>query len=233
MAIKRDPSAGTYLSVDVSLGWVTLYLDDVDGLLEFLRPRAGKVTLHAGEQSTLDSADDLPGALRDELGRLKIEMSDPLFTVYLEPDRLRLRSIDRSDKAKALGTDIGQYLAQHASSRWDKWKAALRLSVFAIPMLVILAIGVAIGIGVVSGSDPIFVVINAISSSILASLIYWCVSRMGLQKSGVILKLETREQARTARTARQWKFWGWLGGTLVSSGLSGYVGFLVGLANPK
>jgi hypothetical protein len=233
VAIRRNPSAGKFYSVDTTVGWVSLHLDEVDHLLDFLRTRASKVSLMAGDQLTLDGGADIPNVSAQDRRMLRIDTSEPSFSIHLYPLQAALLSFDKSTGAKALGLELTQYFEEHRASSWEKWKRALHRNRLLLPLLLIAGVGLNVALGAFNQEDLRLSITYCALYALAFAAVLWCVARAALPKSGVILRLETRDSARKLRTARILKAASYLLGAVVTAVITLYVGYLFGAENPK
>jgi hypothetical protein len=112
MALKRSPSSYVHT---VRPGFVRLYLDDLDGLVEVARAAAEEVQLEVG-QMRAEIADDLASATRAELQDVVIETRRPRVRAYLGKESCRVIVLDDTDEGVALAESMARVLERHRST---------------------------------------------------------------------------------------------------------------------
>lgn len=92
------------------LGWLRLYLNDLDDLVRYLRDSTGEVGIKAGD-ATADEPTDLREARKSELRDVRVVTEDPALTVTLGFDRAQVTTTDTSDKTRGIVDNVVNLLA--------------------------------------------------------------------------------------------------------------------------
>lgn len=90
--------------VDQQLGYLTLHLDELEGLIEMWKTKYGTVTLDVGDMSTGNPM-DLRGATGKQIRKLTIELTSPKIIIQLKRKRAEINYQDNV-AAKAAVHDI-------------------------------------------------------------------------------------------------------------------------------
>lgn len=103
---RDDPRPAEYAR---SLGTLRLYLNDLDDVARWLRPRTSAASLWAGD-AIADEPADLRDAAARELRAVRFVTSDPAVVVDLHRSRARASTTDSTDDARALVDDVYRLL---------------------------------------------------------------------------------------------------------------------------
>ncbi len=96
------------------LGFIRLYLDDIDDIASILSMRGKSVHLYAGS-AKLDSANDLRNTTSDELANLVFESRKPHVRVEICQQRTIVYALEDTSKAISLADDIARLIARRAT----------------------------------------------------------------------------------------------------------------------
>lgn len=201
MALNRNPpktKPAPFIHRE-RLGFVRLYLDDLDALLRFIRSHtSGLVVLGAGK-ATADEAGDLRSATPTELRKVAIVTNEPPTRVSLEFKDASVTTTEDNDAARELVGQIASLLREHR-----RWAGGSMLrsfgwtigGLFYAPLLVLSAV-VQIGKGDGGGWAWIVMVAVLLPMTIFLSVASW-VSRK--RQGGAVVLPINREEDRSRRT---------------------------------
>jgi hypothetical protein len=114
-----------------SVGPVTLYLSDIDAIVERLRRDTGDVIISAGT-STASTAQDLRDSTRLERSNLMIQIDQPRVDIHLQPKRCQVETTDDDDFARSIVEDAVSLLEQHRRNLFPRFLLQTALTVAAI-----------------------------------------------------------------------------------------------------
>lgn len=210
MALTRNPPPTNKPPFELvePLGFLRLYLDDLDTLLGFLQARAESVTLSAG-RATADAAIDLRAATPAELRSVAIQTHGPNTTIWLSSGRAEMRTADDSEASQALVADFVALTASHrggqAAAYWNVFAAVGWIGVLLTGIGAMLLIFQALDAAEDWASTPAVgwgaVVLGLIGAFGLTGLVWRDQKRPGGVTIYPRLRSESRETSAKSRTA--------------------------------
>lgn len=203
MALTRNPPVTRQPAFVLSepLGFVTLYLDDLEILLSYLRANSADVILSAGS-AIADEVDDLKSASSEELKRVAIRTVSPAMTVWLSSSNAEVLTTEQSDKAQKLTTGTAALLREHRGGGLRSFGRSLITGGF---VGLLLMAGAIVGMITSETSSVIGLVFLGFGVSIalgLATLLWISTKKTGRGRIRLLRRSEARAAASTLRV--QW-----------------------------
>ena len=225
MALTRNaPQARRpVFELDERVGFVKLYLDDLNEFVRVLRARSGQVVLGAGT-ATADEPDDLKSATTNELAAITIRTIDPMVVIWLQPHRCLVRTAEDSESAKALVVDSAHLLKQHRGG-FARAAGMHALGSAIVPALILLLSLLAALLGGTPETALTFA-FGALGVWIVIFVVSWRETARG---GGATLVLQTRANAREANAGSKVLVVATVLATAVGAVMGAVVVFLMGL----
>lgn len=218
MPITRNPPKANKPAFEMveQLGFVRLYLDDLDEFMRFLRARSAHVVLGAGS-ATADEPEDLKGATSKELAGVTLRTVSPGVQIWLNRDKCTIRTSEDSEAAQALVADSAALLRQHRGGRAHSfWIDVLRTGI--LP-LVVLAVAWVTTLGIDRDWNAAFAIfVSAIGGWIILFALTWNDARKaGAARLVLHSRSEARELNTTTRNLVLVSVLGAIGGAVISA----------------
>jgi hypothetical protein len=151
------------------LGFVRLYLDDLDDVVRTLSTRGKSIYLMAGG-AELDSVNDLRNATSDELAGVVIGLRKPSVLVEVRRRQAFVYAMEQTNKAVSLADDVARLIGRRGTQLPVGHPHILMSVAFSIGLLVSAPVVIWPDVSIV---DRIAVVAYTISLPILSALVYY------------------------------------------------------------
>lgn len=181
------------------VGFVRLYLDDLDALLRFMRSHtSGLVVLGAGK-ATADEAGDLRSATPAELRKVAIVTNEPPTHVSLELKDASVTTTEDNDAARELVGQIASLLREHRRWAGGPWLRSFGWAIGGVVYALLLVLSAVVQIGKGDGGGWAWIVMVALllPMTVFLSVASW-VSRK--RQGGAVVLPINREEDRSRRT---------------------------------
>lgn len=181
------------------VGFVRLYLDDLDALLRFMRSHtSGLVVLGAGK-ATADEAEDLRSATPAELRSVAILLSEPPMRVMLNQKDASVTTTEDSTAAIELSERVASLLKDHRHGAFRQWCRSFgwTLAALIVAGIMILSSIAQFQRGEGGGWSGIIVAAVYVPLGIFLSAVTW---RSRSRQGRVTLLPVNREEDRARRT---------------------------------
>lgn len=199
-----------------SLGFLRLYLDDLDVLHQYLAAKTKEVEIRAGNR-VADEITDLPSANSRLLRDISFETKTPSITVTLARSKAQAETYRADEDGRALLDDVANLLKDEASV-----SVAFRLLWFRVVELLVGLALLVLSVGLLVRGDLYLAAMAGLACA-FALLDPAIMGADRFSKGGVIFTAERRDEVRRSERQRRRELVFALVGTTVGAIVSGIV----------